>query len=53
MAVTTSRLTFQEYLNDDDLTSNGYELVDGALVAMGIRTGLHGEIARFLNVQLS
>jgi Uma2 family endonuclease len=51
MTVTTSKLTFQEYLNYDDLTGNRYELVDGELVAMGIGTGLHGAIAEFLNDQ--
>jgi Uma2 family endonuclease len=48
MAVTTQRLTFTEYLTYADETEARYELVNGELIPMGIRTGQHGAIAKFL-----
>lgn len=48
MTVATQKLTFREYLNYTDGTDTRYELVDGELVAMGIDSGLHGAILKFL-----
>ena len=48
MAVATRKLTFDEYLTYTDGTDTRYELVDGELVAMGIGSGLHGAILKFL-----
>jgi Uma2 family endonuclease len=48
MAVTTSRLTFEEYLAYDDGTDTCYELVNGELVPVNLGVGLHGEIMYFL-----
>jgi Uma2 family endonuclease len=48
MAVTTQRLTFQEYLTYTDETDARYELVNGELIPMGVGTGQHGAIAKFL-----
>lgn len=48
MTVATQKLTFKEYLNYTDGTDTRYELVDGELVAMGIGSGLHGAILKFL-----
>ena len=48
MAVSTSRLTFAEYLAYDDGTDTCYELVNGELVPMSLGVGLHGEIMHFL-----
>lgn len=49
MAVTTQKLTFEEYLTYDDGTGAKYELVNGALVRMAVGTGEHGDISEFLN----
>ncbi len=48
MTVATQKLTFKEYLTYTDGTDTRYELVDGELVAMGIGSGLHGAILKFL-----
>ena len=48
MTVTKQRLTFEEYLTYDDGTDTRYELVRGELVLIGIGSGLHGAIAKFL-----
>ena len=48
MTTTTKRFTFEEYLAYDDGTDIRYELVDGELVAMGVGSGLHGAIIKFL-----
>lgn len=48
MTVATQKLTLQEYLSYSDGTDTRYELVDGELVAMGIGSGLHGAILKFL-----
>ncbi len=48
MTVATQKLTFKEYLNYTDGTDTRYELVNGELVAMGIGSGLHGAILKFL-----
>lgn len=48
MTVATNKLTFKEYLSYTDGTDTRYELVDGDLVAMGIGSGLHGAILKFL-----
>jgi Uma2 family endonuclease len=48
MAVSTSRLTFAEYLAYDDGTDTCYELVNGELVPISLGVGLHGEIMHFL-----
>jgi Uma2 family endonuclease len=48
MAVSTSRLTFAEYLAYDDGTDTCYELVNGELIPMSLGVGLHGEIMHFL-----
>ncbi|MGI8933451.1 MAG: Uma2 family endonuclease [Phormidesmis sp.] len=47
MTVAT-KLTFEEYLSYTDGTDKRYELVDGELVAMGLGSGLHGAILKFL-----
>jgi Uma2 family endonuclease len=48
MAVATQKLTFAEYLSYSDGSDTSYELVNGELVAMGMGTGLHGEVMYFL-----
>jgi Uma2 family endonuclease len=48
MTVATNKLTFEEYLSYADDSDQRYELVDGDLVAMGIGSGLHGAILKFL-----
>ncbi len=48
MAVTTQKLTFEEYLTYADGTDTRYELVDGELVPMSLGTGRHGDIIWFL-----
>ncbi|MBD2461014.1 Uma2 family endonuclease [Oscillatoria sp. FACHB-1407] len=47
--VTTTRLTFEEYLTYSDGTDTRYELVQGELVPMSLGEGQHGAIAEFLN----
>jgi Uma2 family endonuclease len=49
MAITTQKLTFEEYLAYNDDTDTRYELVDGELVPMSLGTGTHGTIAEFLH----
>jgi Uma2 family endonuclease len=48
MTVATNKLTFEDYLSYTDGSDQRYELVDGDLVAMGIGSGLHGAILKFL-----
>ncbi|MCL1466687.1 Uma2 family endonuclease [Argonema galeatum] len=48
-AVTTKRLTFEEYLAYNDGTDTRYELVNGELVPMSLGSGQHGGVAEFLN----
>lgn len=48
MAVTTQRLTIEDYLQYDDGTDTLYELVNGELCAMALGTGWHGAIAKLL-----
>jgi Uma2 family endonuclease len=48
MTIATKRLSFAEYLAYNDGTDTRYELVDGELVEMGVGTGLHGAILKFL-----
>ena len=51
MTLTTKKLSFEDYLLYDDGTDNRYELVNGELVPMGLATGRHGAIIRFLLLQ--
>jgi len=48
VTLTTKRLTFEEYVNYSDGTDIRYELVDGVLVPMGLGTGKHVNIIRFV-----
>lgn len=48
MAVTTQKLTFEEYLTYEDGTDTRYELVDGELKPMSIGMGIHAFIIDFL-----
>ena len=48
MAVTTQKLTFEEYLTYEDGTDTRYELVDGELKPISVGTGLHVLIIDFL-----
>ncbi|MGB3295670.1 MAG: Uma2 family endonuclease [Phormidesmis sp.] len=48
MAVTTQKLTFEEYLAYEDGTDARYELVNGELVPMSVGTGIHALIIDFL-----
>ncbi len=48
MAVTTQKLTFEEYLTYEDGTDTRYELVDGELKPMSVGTGIHAFIIDFL-----
>ncbi len=48
MTIATKRLSFAEYLAYCDGTETRYELVQGELVDMGVGTGLHGAIIKFL-----
>lgn len=48
MAVTTQKLTFEEYLTYEDGTDTRYELVDGELKPMSVATGIHAFIIDFL-----
>lgn len=48
MVIATKKLTFAEYLQYDDGTNTRYELVEGELIPMGLGTGKHGAIAKFL-----
>ncbi|MFB2969512.1 Uma2 family endonuclease [Aerosakkonema sp. BLCC-F183] len=47
-AVTTKRLTFEEYLAYNDGTDTRYELVNGQLVPMSLGSGKHGAVMHFL-----
>lgn len=51
MAITTQKLTFEEYLAYSNDTDARYELVDGELVPISLGTGKHGDIAEFLHEQ--
>ncbi|NJN29443.1 MAG: Uma2 family endonuclease, partial [Synechococcales cyanobacterium RM1_1_8] len=46
-------LSLEDYLNYDDGTDARYELVDGALVAMGSESDLNNRIALFLLMALA
>lgn len=48
MVTTTKKLTFAEYLKYNDGTDTKYELVNGELIPMSLRTGKHGAITKFL-----
>ena len=48
MSVTTKSMTLEEYLNHDDGTDIGYELVNGELIAMPTESDLNNCIASFL-----
>lgn len=48
MTITTQRFSFEEYLAYTDGTDTRYELVAGELVEMGVGTGLHGAILKYL-----
>jgi len=49
IASTTTKLSFEDYLNHDDGTDNRYELEDGELILMNPPIGLHALIIRFLS----
>ena len=53
MVKTTSKLTFEEYLQYDDGTDNYYELWDGELVTLPPESGLNIEIVLTLIFELS
>lgn len=53
MAVTTQKLTFEEYLVHKDGTDTRYELVNGELVAMSLGMGIHAFIIEFLSAQIA
>jgi Uma2 family endonuclease len=42
------RLSFEEYLKYEDGTDTRYELVKGELLPIGLGTGQHGKVAKFL-----
>jgi Uma2 family endonuclease len=44
-AIVKPKISFEEYLAYDDGLDTRYELVNGELVAMGLGSGAHGEIA--------
>ncbi|MCB8760325.1 Uma2 family endonuclease [Planktothrix agardhii] len=46
--LTTKPLNLAEYLNYNDGTDTGYELVNGELINMSLGTGKHGAIIKFL-----
>lgn len=48
MTVALEKLSFQDYLSYDDGTDTRYELVNGELVAMGLGTGKHSAVMKFL-----
>jgi Uma2 family endonuclease len=48
MTIATRKFTFAEYLAYDDGMGTRYELVDGEVVQMSLRSGKHGAIIRFL-----
>ena len=52
MTVATAKLAFEECLKYDDGTYTRYELVDGALIPMGVGTGIHALLIDFLAEQL-
>ncbi|MEH1857333.1 MAG: Uma2 family endonuclease [Nostoc sp.] len=47
MTITTSKLTFEEYLKYDDGTDIRYELVNGELIPMSLGSGQHGAVTDF------
>ena len=49
MTTTTQRMSFEEFLTYDDGTDICYELVQGELKPVGLGTGMHGKITRFLD----
>ncbi|MEM6424991.1 MAG: Uma2 family endonuclease [Cyanobacteria bacterium P01_D01_bin.128] len=49
MAITTQRLTLDNYLIYQDGTDTRYELVNGELIAVAQPKGRHGAITEFLN----
>ena len=49
MAITTQRLTLDNYLTYQDGTDTRYELVNGELIAVAQPKGRHGAITEFLN----
>ncbi len=49
MTTTTQRMSFEEFLTYDDGTDICYELVQGELKSVGLGTGMHGKITRFLD----
>jgi Uma2 family endonuclease len=51
-SVVLERLTLAEYLAYDDGTDTRYELVDGALIPMGVGTGKHGRVTEFIRDEL-
>jgi Uma2 family endonuclease len=51
MTITTQKFTFEDYLSYADGSDIRYELVDGALIPMGLGTGKHGAIMEFLTDQ--
>jgi hypothetical protein len=48
MAIATSPMTLQDYLNFEDGTDTRYELVEGELISMSPESDLHDRIASFL-----
>lgn len=50
MTITTPKLTFEEYLKYDDGTGIRYELVNGELIPMSLRSGQHEAVTEFINV---
>ena len=48
MAIATTPMTLEDYLNFTDGTDTRYELVEGALVAMPPESDLYDRIASFL-----
>lgn len=48
MAIATQRFTLEDYLSYDDGTNTRYELFNGELIPMGIGSGLHSAIIKFL-----
>ncbi|MEL6814390.1 MAG: Uma2 family endonuclease, partial [Cyanobacteria bacterium J06598_3] len=53
MTTTVQKLTFEEYLKYEDGTDTRYELINGKLMPMGVGTGLHAFIIKFLVAQIA
>ncbi|HLO86689.1 MAG TPA: hypothetical protein VK203_17050 [Nostocaceae cyanobacterium] len=51
MTKTPIKLSFEEYLTDDDETDDRYELVDGELVQITLANPEHAAIIRFIFLQ--